>query len=253
VDHVRLLALALVALLLPVASAGSEAEPEITDGIDQSDPARDIVAVWFEDAPDGVRFTIKLTALPGPRAGHLYTIAFARGGTREEVAIGFDGSRSLRSSVDTPSGWTSAGGGRARLDDALLDESYVAGAPAYLSATLPAARFGLEDGDRLNGILATTVYYDEARTEWILGADTTMTSAYVVGGKPAGIFPIVVPAWVIPMIVVGSVLAGLFAGVGLARVTRPASPAKSIVNVPLHTQPQPGERFQWTPGAAGKR
>ena len=243
----RLPGLFAVALLLvvPSVSAGSESDPEIDDGRDQREAWKDILAVWFEDHPDGVKFTIKVAALQSPRPGLLYTLEW---NGRHDVAIGFDGTRALRSSIDTPNGWTPEGGGLGRLDDALKEERYTPGAPAYLSGVIPRERFGFEDGSVLSRPVATTVFYDAQAGDWILGADiATSRATFVVGAS--GLFPILVPEWVIPTIVLMCTAGGALGGFAMARVKK-TRPAKVATSVPVHTtraQPPPGQRFQRVP------
>ncbi|HUR68039.1 MAG TPA: hypothetical protein VM370_02250 [Candidatus Thermoplasmatota archaeon] len=243
------LALLLVALLVPSASAGSARRPEITDDADMRDPAKDILSVWFEEAPGGVRFTIEVASLEAPRASHLYTVGFRAGGRgAETVAIGFDGARSLRSGVDTPNAWTPPSGGRARgLDDALLDEAFTPGTPAYLSATIPEGRFGLDDGVALTSLSATSVFFDEGAQRWITNADVATSAETFVVGARGSVFPILVPAWVLPTIVLACTSIGLASGWGLARATRRAPQAAPPVHVPVKMLPPPGSRFQRAP------
>lgn len=235
----------IVVLLVPSVSAGSEGEPEITDPRDQREAWKDILAVWFEDDPEGVKFTIKIASLSAPRPGVLYTVAW---NSRETVAIGFDGTRALRSGVDTENGWTPEGGGPGRLDDALRDESFTPGSPAYISAVIPTARFGFEDGDVLRDLFARTVYFDATAQTWVTESEiANAQKTFTVGG---GFFPILVPRWVIPTIVVACVAGGMGAGLAIAR-RKPSAPAPVATNVPVRMTrappPPPGQRFQRAP------
>lgn len=164
-------AFVVLALLLgaPLAAAGSEARPEVTDGADVPRRSADILALWLEDDPRGVRFTFKLAEIPGPVPRQLYEIGFSIDGRGESVAVGWDRDGRLHSSVDTPNGW---GAMPSRLDDALLDERAQLGAPAYVSAIIPwGAIDGLEPGSTLLGVGGRSTYYDESSSRWVLGYD----------------------------------------------------------------------------------
>lgn len=241
--HAALLALAMLA---PLASAGTEDDPEIDDGRDQREAWKDILSVWLEDHPDGVKFTIKVASLQSPRPGVLYTLAW---NTRSDVAIGFDGTRALRSSVDTPNGWTGEGQGPGRLDNALLAESFTPGSPAYLSAVIPSARFGFEDGDVLRNLFSRTVYYDASTGEWVLESEIASgRRPFELGADQ--LFPILVPAWMLPTIVLVCTVAGAGAGFALAR-RRKRAPVSAAPRAPAVATrappPPPGQRFQRGP------
>ena len=241
-----LVAVLVLAPLLPSAAAGSEAAPEVSDPRDHPDPSKDILALWFEDHPDGVKFTVKVASLPAAQPGLLFEVGWS---LRDNVAIGFDGTRALRSSVDTPSGWTFVG--RGALDDALLEESFRPGSPAYLSGVIPAARFGFEKGDVLTRVRAQSTYWDAQAEKWILGADTagTLASSYRIGGADGSFFPILVPPWVIPTIVLACTVGGMGAGFAVAR-WRSTAQAPVATAVPVRTErapPPPGQRFQRAP------
>lgn len=221
------LALFVALLALPLAAGGTEAEPEFKDAAgDAKEASLDVLAAWIEDAPGGVRFTIEVAGLPSAKPLRAYEFGFGYGLSQASVAVGFDTRGDLRSDIDTPSGW-GAPGILANLDDALLDERFIPGSPAYLSATIPRERFGWSDGARIRAIVVRSIYYDDQARVWNTHADETFSDAtFYVGGK--GVFPIVVPLWMIPTIVVACVVGGAGGGYAFvrwrARAPPPAAP-----------------------------
>lgn len=131
-----------------------------------------------------------------------------------------------------------------------------------LSAIIPwGAADGLHEGAQLHGLTAGTATFGRSGGGWH-PSDSASTDEIVVASIPsplsrmtAGVLPILVPAWALPMIVAACTLAGAAGGFALARRASAraptASPATSVpVRAPL---PPPGQRFKAAPPPSGGR
>lgn len=210
----RALAAILALAFLPCAAAGSESKPELTDARgDQDHPAHDLLAVWLEDAPGGVRFTMKVASLPSAPSMHLYWFGFTLRGEDHSIGIGFDGDRRLRTSTDTPSGWFHA------IDESLRDVRFQPGTPAYVSAVLPHSRLGTSEGSVLAALAAGAAYVPEGQREWVSGVDTmsNLLASYRVGGGSGPLLAFLDAPGVTPAVLVATTLGGAWAGHRLSR------------------------------------
>lgn len=159
--------LATAALLLPFAQAGTAESPEFSDTRDVQRPMGDILAVWVQDHPQGLKFTFKIVSATGPTAMQLFSLVFSVDGRDESAAIGWDRDRRLHTSLFTRNNW---GNERSTLDDALVEAQFLAGTPAYLTAVIPRARIPeLGDGARVTLFRAESTHYDGQ--QWVVGYD----------------------------------------------------------------------------------
>lgn len=251
----------ILALLLsvPLAAAGTEDSPEVSSPRNKANPNGDILAAWVDGHPEGLLITFKIAGLDRGVAAVIYVLDLNIGGARYSPTIGFDQNGALRTDSGANSrSWPN-------VDDALLLMTVERSAPAYVSAVVPWRLYpGLESGAKITVTRAHTALccqdgrwiapYDDAaatgdglglapRSEYIVRPFATKTPA------ERGFFPILVPAWVIPTIVLGMTATGIGAGLGLERAMRargapPAAPIDLPVRAPL---PPPGERFQRAP------
>jgi hypothetical protein len=245
------LVLALLALF-PAASAGTEDEPEITDPSDQAWTPTDLLAAWFEADDEGVRFHVKTLdgSMPERYPGHVYWVSFRVGGAPVDAAVGFGDDGRMRGHLG-PFPWEAraprsfdkaANGG-------LVDLRAEKGRPSTWSGVIPwGAVPSLVPGATLTDLTAGTSYHDEARGEWRVGLDVATSAQAFTARPPRPLFPILVPAWVLPAIVVGATVAG--AAGGLAGASLPARRKDaSPVEVPFaaRTPAPPGKRFRRDP------
>lgn len=251
----RLARLALLVALLsvPLAAAGSEDDPEVRSPRDRDEPAGDLLAVWLEDDPRGVMVTFQSAALSADESRLVYSLSVDVDGARVAPAVGYDGVGRLQTdSGANPSGWRNG-----RLDNALRIERVTRGEPGEISVVIPWGVYGLQEGSEITPRSATSALCCDPRSErWISPYDEAPARrppTYVV--TDAGIaqvdrslFPILVPAWVIPTIVVGCVAGGMGGGLVLAHATRRAPAPPSALAAPARPPvPPPGKRFRREP------
>ena len=258
----RRLALPLLVLALlaatPAVRAGGEDDPEIRSPRDRDSFRGDLLAVWMEHHPDGLKVTFKVGGL-GPRDTlAVYDVEFTLDGRRHSPAIGLDRDGRVRTdSGENPDGW---GGPRspARVDDRLLDPQVRRGEPAYVSFVVPWGLYpGLAPGATVRPVEAGSAIFDGRTQRWLPGYDQADARAqtFVVQPAPEALrLPIVVPAWVIPTLVVGCTLLGAGAGFAVSRLTRRSPPARAppaaLADGGTARAPPrpPGERFRVDPG-----
>lgn len=126
-----------VLLSLPLASAGTESDPEVTDRADQGAASVDLLAAWVDNEPDGLRFTVKVRGFVGSPASHAWGIGFTvAGGERHVAVVATDTTGRIGSIVDRV-GFGSRFGGVEEWPDNLEDARIVPGSPAYVTARIP--------------------------------------------------------------------------------------------------------------------
>lgn len=163
----RHLAIVVAALMLaPLASAGTEKNPEIVD----TDPAPangNLLAAWFETEPDTLRFTVKIEEVRGAQRDMFYLVAFTLDGTRILAGMGWDEDGNFRGYV----GDTNAGRGGVGLETFANNRMRIAfepGAPAYFRGTIPFDEVaGLEPGATLRDLHAGVTRLDRAARTWV--------------------------------------------------------------------------------------
>lgn len=235
-------------LLLPSVSAGSESAPEFVSTSAKRDGEGDLLAAWFEHADRGMRVTFKVARLAGGEENVAYFASFRVDGATESAGIGYDANGRLHTdSGANPSGW-----GRGTLDEAMIVESVRRGSPGYLTLIVPWGTHGLQEGDTVTPVAAyASMCCNPATNEWYAPYDTAsaVASSFTVTSS-GGLFPILVPRWVIPTIVVVCIAGGMGAGLAIARRTKRA-PAAITTSVPVRATrappPPPGQRFQRAP------
>lgn len=245
-------ALALGAFVLPHARAGTEDQPEITDPRDQEWTPTDLLAAWFVAEEDGLRFHVQTMdgSMPERYPGHVYWVGFEVGGRPVSAAVGFGHDGLMRGHLGTfpwderrPLSFEKAANG------GVVDLRSERGRPSTWSGVIPwGAVEGLEAGATLTDLRAGTSYFDLARGQWRVGLDVASTPRPFVARPPPSFFPILVPKWVIPTLVVGLTVAGAAGGLAAVRMLPvrqepPAPPAPA----PTHRPRPAGRRFQRDP------
>lgn len=167
--------LIVLALLAPTAQAGEESDPEVDDARDLRDASLDLLAAWFSADPGGVRFTIKVAALQGDVADHLYFMSFTLHGEQYLATAGYDGDGELRGHVGNPP-TTRDIRGIETFEENVADLEARLGKPGYVTGVIPwNALDGLEPGVVLVDIAAGTSLYHRDRGVWEGGIDTRGT------------------------------------------------------------------------------
>lgn len=239
------LALALL-LLVPLAAAGSEASPEVSDGRDQSKATIDLLALWVESDRDGVRFTMKLATVDESPRGLTYAMGFVvNDGSRRVASIVFDEEGRPHSIVER----VGYGPDYPTLDsypDTVEDVTVRAGSPGYVSGLVPwGASPGLQPGATMQVLYALT---DDGRTSD--GRD------YVdIGGSEARVVlerPPLAPGIVAAYVAGGLLAAGALVGVAVAFVVRRRREARegseaSVAQVNAPAASAGGPRFRLDP------
>lgn len=236
----------LAILLAPGASAGSERDPEIEDAADGGRRSTDLLAAWFQTDDDGVRFSLKTADGSAPE-DHVYWVSFRVEGRSVGAVVGFGNDGVLRGHLGALNGPAWGRGGFERIaNNELRELREERGRPATWSAVVPwGAVPGLEEGARLSDLAAGTAFYDRASRQWQGAIDTATSDRVFVAN--ASFFPILVPAWVLPAIVIGCTLGGMASGLAFARLRKPQPKATPIPVRSTAAPPRPGERFQRAP------
>lgn len=157
-----------LALLLPMARAGDETNPDVTDGADLGikDRALDLLAMWMTPHPSGLQITFKVASLADPVPGDDWVMSFVLEGKRTvpSVTVGPDGA--LRTCL-CPESYASHGIHSVDdYNDKLTDISYAKGKPGYVSAIIPYDQVpGLGPGVVLQDVRAGTDKW-EGRDRW---------------------------------------------------------------------------------------
>lgn len=246
-------------VLLPSASAGSEQDPEVVDPADQEWTPTDLLAAWFDVEESGVRFSIKSTDGSAPRQypDHIYWVSFKVAGRAVGATVGFGNDGVFRGHLGPLSGSAWERGGFERVaNNGVVDLREDRGTPSIWSGVVPwGAVPGLEEGATLTDISAGTAFYDREQDRWRGGLDVAAARRPFVAEPEVlgGFFPILVPQWVIPTIVLACVAGGMGAGFAMSRGA-PKTRAKVATSVPVQTTrappPPPGQRFQRAPPSA---
>jgi hypothetical protein len=150
-----LIALALVA---PLARAGDEANPEVSDSVDAriTDGSLDFLSAWFEPHPTGLAFTIKVREAGDLKPDHGWGVGFDMGGQRHLPFLAIDSKGKLRSCACL-AGQGKIGPADAFPDD-LQDVTFHPGKPAYFSGLVPySAVPGLGPGAVLENVGAASL------------------------------------------------------------------------------------------------
>ena len=237
----RLGAILLAVLLLPSAAAArGEADVDDARG-DGAGPTTDLLGGALLAERDGLRFVVEM-ASPGTR-DHAYYVLFTLAATGREVAAlvgaGRDGAMRGHLARDLDELDT------ARFDrianDRVLDARQDG---ALYSGLIPWGAFPeLEPGARLvDWSFGSMVFVG---TGWRAGGDTAEGVQPFAAHVRTSLFPILVPAWVIPTIVLVCLAGGMSGGWWVARLTTPALPPPAPK--PSWTPPPPGQRFQRAP------
>lgn len=136
----RLLAIAwAAALLAPVAAAGTEANPDVTDAADTGlkDRSLDFLALWLEPYPSGVQMTIKVASGDALVPGDVWLMSFVVGGERYLPAVAVAPDGSLASCL-CPQHWADHGiKSTGDFNGGLRDVAFEPGKPAYVKAIIP--------------------------------------------------------------------------------------------------------------------
>jgi hypothetical protein len=220
--QVKVLALALVALLLvPLVSAGDEANPDITDTQDRtSTPDLDFLAAWFEADPGGIVFTFKVRQLDAPVPNHGAAIGFDFQGERWVAMIGIKADGSLASSLKNKASFATTNSPD-KMDGRLDHVAIRTGKPGYYVARIPYAAIpGLAPGAVLQNVGGSSMSYSPAGG-WDEIDGTRALDGYAVQRAflPSGV------SKVLPYLAIAAlVLLGAAAGYFVVRRNRAASP-----------------------------
>lgn len=217
------LAVAVLAMLLalPAAAAGSEEEPEVRGNEDKPNPAGDVVAAWLSGEEEGVRIHVQVASLPEGRGNLVCWISLGLGATTIAPTVGLDSGASVRTDNGEHGSMWGGPGAPARVDDSLLDPSAEPGTPGTLTAVVPWGLYpGLAEGARLRVNFAACSLHEQG-LGWIAPYDEERArsgTVFVASAEASkGFFPILVPGWVLPTIVVGCTLGGAALGYALSR------------------------------------
>lgn len=223
-----LLAFGLLVLSPPLAWAGTESSPEMQDASKDTSGsvASDLLAVWLEATPRGVRVHVKTADVA---ADHVYAILFTVGGRPYLAAIGLDGRGGLDGHVGTarsgewgPGGWERAANGR--LVD--LGMTNPGPRPTQLRGTIPWGEVpGLEPGATLTRLSARADFYNRQRDSWFLAVDDASTTRTFVASTGPTVAPLPVeppapdaPAW--PRLLAATLLGALLGLLALLQTRR---------------------------------
>ncbi len=190
------LVMALAVLAAPLASAGSEERPEVSDpegdqgGVDEVTRYADILAAWIHnETDDSFDVTLKLQRLESPFNG-TYTVAW----TTNAVVDGYQnlGVRA-RAPATGPATFHLL---HASSEDAWTEEplagTVTRGAPGYLRWTVPKVSVRLVDGQAFGSFQA---YVNTADVGGLAGRldSAEAVSVYVTGGRTVDAFDAFVP------------------------------------------------------------
>lgn len=206
----RSLAAPLMALLLfaPLALAGTEKDPDVPGIPDYSDKTLDFLAAWFESAPDGVVFTVKVTSAEKIPVNKGYIVAFDFQGAHLVAGVVLDDKGKTHSYLG-PSNWNANRvGAPSTMEQPLEDVSFTPGTPAYATAKIPFdALPGLGPDKVLIDLYGGTVRY--TGTGWTDVDQRSTSNTYLV---EKAYLPLAVqrnPAWVVAgFVVLGIAVAG---------------------------------------------
>lgn len=147
-------------LLVPLAHAGDEANPDITDTQDATkSPDLDFLAAWFEADPSGVLVTFKVREMDALVPLHGMAVGFDYHGERWVALVGVKADGSLASSVGARQQFAASNAPDAMANNLDRVEARV-GKPGYYSFRIPyAAVPGLGPGAVLQNVGGSTVQF----------------------------------------------------------------------------------------------
>ena len=263
--RLRGLPVLLVAALLsaPLAVAGTARDPEIQDERDPRPPHLDVTEAWLVAEDAGIRFFVR--AAEPARIDTVYYFLFHVQATDANVggAVGYGNDGILRGHL-LHDGTLRDLSSRIRPGFEGIANGQLSGLDRdgdTMSAVIPwGAAPGLEEGAELHGLSAGTLTFVRGRSGWQPG-DSASTDEVVVASIPpaltrysAGVLPILVPAWALPLIVVGATLAGAATGLAWAGARAKEAPASHAASArpggsapPRPPLPPPGQRFRAAP------
>lgn len=186
----------LLLILAPLASAGSESDPDVPGIPDHADKTLDFLAAWFESAPDGVVFTIKVASAEKIPVNKGYIVGFELHGAYVIAGVILDDEGRTHSYLG-PSNWNANRvGPPSSLAQPLEDVAFETGTPAYATAKIPwDALPGLGPGKVLVDLYGGTVRYTAGG--WSDVDQRSTSNTYVVEKTHV---PLVVqrnPGWVV--------------------------------------------------------
>lgn len=208
----------------------------------------------------GLLISSKVASVERNVAAVVYVLEIDIGSESYAPTIGFDQNGALRTdSGENLIRWPD-------VDDALSTVSVERAEPAYLTAVVP---WGLYDGLEPDAKIEVTGAYTSLCCQngrWVAQYDSANATGAGLGlgaasftmrpfatNLPAerGLFPILVPAWMIPTIVLACVATGLAGGLAIARGRKSKiPPGATPTAVPVRAAPPPpGERFRQKPPA----
>lgn len=202
----------IVILLAPLAMAGTPDDPDVP-GTPDFDPADlDFVGAWFESAPDGVAFNVRVRSADAPHPDADYGVSFDHDGARTVAAIIFDADGRAHSYVGPPDFNRNRVGAPSTLASPLEHEEFLPGTPAIARALIPwNALPGLSPGDRLTDLYAGTGAY--SRGGWNDEDGRQVETDYVVQRT---VLPLVVQRNAVAFIALTTLAGALAAGGGYA-------------------------------------
>lgn len=175
----KLTALACVLAFAPLAAAGTPEDPDVP-GTPDFDPAYlDFVGAWFESAPQGLAFSVRVRSADAPPTNADFGVSFLHDGARVTAAVVFDSRGALHSHVGPPNWNANRVGSPDALGSPLDDEEFLPGTPAIARAVIPwDALPGLSPGDTLRELYAGTGSY--SRGGWSDEDGRSVENTYVV-------------------------------------------------------------------------
>lgn len=172
-------ALVVLLLLAPVAAGGTESDPDVTGIPDYTDKTLDFLAAWFESAPDGVVFTIKIASAEKIPVNKAYIVGFELQGTYVLAGVVMDEQGKTHSYLG-PTNWNSNRvGPPSSFGQPLEDVRFEPGTPAYATAKIPFdALPGLGPDKVLVDLYGGTVRYSAG--SWADADQRGTSNTYVV-------------------------------------------------------------------------
>jgi hypothetical protein len=219
-----------VLLLAPVAAAGTEANPDISDvpNANIRDGALDFLSAWFEPHPTGLGITVKVREGTTLASGDGWAVGFDMGGVRHVMLLGVDDQGRLRSCACVMGGLRTPA---SAFPDDLQDVTFHAGKPATFTALVPyKAVPGLQPGAVLENVGAGSEQYSASRG-WLDYDTSSAIDGYAV--QRAFLPPAVSAA--LPFVVGGLALVAVGAGATVLVLRRRAQPPPPAAAPPSAT------------------
>lgn len=236
--------------VVPGVFAGSARDPEIQGGGSADDPRLDVVAAWFENTPQGVRFSVQVLAMHAPMPDAAYFVSFVMKGERVFAAVGFDGDARLHSYAG-PLPAEDALRGIETFGAPIVKPRFEPGTPARLTAIIPwDAVDALEPGVTLIDLAAGTSIYDRRAQTWSDAVD------FATSSETFAVKRVLLEAGAIPyafaigggtlLLAVGALVVRRGRAAPAAPDPKPPQQAESA-RVPLQGRPDDGRRFKLDP------